>query len=225
MIRLSIAIQTHPSRHDAAWSLLGKLADEVEDKNLDVAIQVIPDPEPRSSLRSPWRTAQVCWACSTLDFTHRLVIQDDAIPCDGFVEKALAAIAAKPESLVTFYVGRYPGQAARAVLIGLDDGSPLVDIGLTSWTPCVALAMPTPLALSLAGQTERRHYPLAMCADDAIVSLWRQDEGIAECWATVPSLVDHDSSIPSLMGTDPDGMRMAISVDPSLPERPDRLVL
>jgi hypothetical protein len=56
-----------------------------------------------------------------------------------------------------------------------------------------------------------------MCADDGIVSLWRQERGNLPCWATVPSLVNHDNDVVSLMGSEPRTEREAIVAHPSIP--------
>lgn len=214
---ISVAIQTHPSR---AW-----LVDRLEGE-LGIGfgeVDVVVDPEPASPLRSPWRTARLAWSRSPTNFTHRLVLQDDVRVCPDFLALADRAIAAHPTELVTFYVGRYPSQAAVAVIQALEARAPFANIGLENWTPCLALAMPTAMALDLASHTDRHHYPEAMCADDGIVSLWRQDRGHTNCWATVPSLVDHDNEPVSLMGSGFMGERIAIVAHPGLPENKNRL--
>jgi hypothetical protein len=213
-VELRVAIQHHPSRGAQLARLLDELGEPAD---------VITDPDPTSPLRSPWRTSRLAWASTPETATHNLVLQDDVRACDGFLDLARDAVTSHPDDLVTFYVGRYPGSAARAVIAGLDTRKPYVDIGLDSWTPCLALAMPTAFALDLASHTDRHHYPPAMCADDGIVSLWRQDRGHTRCWATMPSLVDHDNDVPSIMGTEPGRMRCAVIAHPTLPNQEGRL--
>lgn len=225
-MRLHICVQTHASRLDRAFSLVEALAAECDANGYDDVLQAIPDPEPDAALRSPWRTARLCWSAATgAGCTHKLVLQDDVILCDGFLGKVHAALLDKRESLVTFYVGRYPGGAARSIVAALLAGHPWADIGLDSWTPCLALAMPIEWGWDLAGVSDRISFPPAFVADDALVSHWRQERNHSSCWATVPSLVDHDNTVASLMGSPPDTMRMAVAIDETLPPRENVLAL
>lgn len=220
---LDVRIQTHPSRLARAIALMRQIEKQEHDPDegtAPVTIQVMQDPDPDSPLRSPWRSAQRCWRAPA-SAPWKLVLQDDVILCDGFLGKVLAALAEKRDSLVTFYVGRYPNSAARNVVAALESGSRWADIELENWTPCLALAMPSEWGYDLAAYTDRRSFPPGFVADDAIISHWRQEMGHRACWATVPSLVDHDNGVPSLMMTDANTQRMAIAIDPTLPERPE----
>lgn len=207
MIDLSIAIQHHPSRPD----LPGRLLDELgypEDHMSDEHCEVVWDPD-RDGPRSPWRTAQLAWRLTPDSCTHRLVIQDDALPCAYFREKIHAAITANPAvPLVLFFgVGSYP-LGIHAYIDSCTQGDALYPLPHVGWVPCVALVMPREMALDL-GSFYLPHHDRPSVADDEVVMEWAHSRGIT-CYATCPSLVDHDDSAESLMGTDPTRIRRAV---------------
>jgi hypothetical protein len=213
---LSVAIQHHPSRPELPGRLRKLLKTGMpRPGGSGPLIEVVTDPEPEGE-RNPWRTARECWRLTPDGCTHRLVIQDDVIPCRRFLHHASLALAARPERIVAFYVGANAVLTYRKILVAAADCSAWVLGDHSSWVPCLALAIPAPLAPSLAGYEDGSR-PVA---DDDVVGRWLRSEGLP-WYATIPSLVDHDDDAPSLMRSDWSGGRRVAacwvgSTDPGL---------
>lgn len=186
-VRLSVAVQHHPSRAHLLHRFDGLDAD------------VIEDPAPHET-SSPWRTYQQCLAATPDDCTHRLILQDDTVPCDGFLDAARAAVAACPSVMVAFFVPMSMRHGADAVRRARAAGHAWVDLApqAPAWIPVVALCWPRHVAADMvawdAAQRSR-----GQRADDAHVGRFVRDR-CARVWATVPSLVEHPDDTPSLIG-------------------------
>jgi hypothetical protein len=202
-VRLSVAIQHHPARPDLLKRLLGDLAAELDAAGPrpfhTLEVEVVADPDPHGD-PSPWRTAKLAWALTPPWCTHRLVIQDDAMPCTDFLWAAVEAIRHRPAALVSFFMGWAGTWMASAMRAQADTSSWYLHPD-RSWLPHVALAMPRELAVDLAvwvppDVRDRR-------ADDEAVAWWSQERrtrGVGvDCWVTIPSLVQHDDDAPSTM--------------------------
>lgn len=128
--------------------------------------------------------------------THRLILQDDAQPCQDFLAAATAALEAQPESLVVFFV---PGSSYHESLIyeACHRGDAWARLPNHMYCPAVAVAYPARLIAPFLAFVDRQHWPPAFTADDAIIC--RFLEASAE-WAlaTVPSLVEHPDLHPSI---------------------------
>lgn len=176
---------------------------------------VIYDPDPDGP-RNPWRTARECWRSTPAGCTHRLVIQEDTHPCAGFLHHARLALAAKPDRIVSFYLGQYPSETWREQLIASQRCAAWARGSWVSWVPAVALCIPQPLCASLAAF----HDGTSPIADDEVYGRWCRTNQYP-WWATIPSLVNHDDDAPSLMASPlRRGRRVAAcwigSVDPGL---------
>lgn len=183
VIRLSVAIQAHPSREQYARLL----------RHLLRGSSIVYDPEPDGE-RNPWRTARECWRATPANCTHRLVVQEDILPCRDFLRHARRALAAKPDRIVSFYVGEtQPGMSARMLIQGAAGSSWCPGVA-SSFVPALALAIPQRFCASLAGFEDGTR-PVA---DDDVYGRWTREHSLP-WWATVPSLVNHDHSAPSLM--------------------------
>jgi hypothetical protein len=164
----------------------------------------VTDPEPNEE-RNPWRTARECWKHTPDDCTHRLVLQDDIIPCRRFLDHARRALAARPSRITSFYLGMNATLTYRSMLVAAQDCSAWVLGSTDSWVPCLALAIPRDLTASLA-EFDDGTRPVA---DDDVVGRWCRWHGLP-WYATIPSLVDHDDDAPSLMRSDwANGRRVA----------------
>lgn len=158
-----------------------------------LAENLVTDPEP-GDRRNPWRTARECWARTPRECTHRLVLQDDALPCDRFIKHARLALEAKPDRIVSFFLGIYPVQTYRQMLVDSQRCAAWVLGSSASWTPAVALCIPQYWCASLAAF----HDGTRPIADDEVYGRWMRNEGLP-WYATIPSLVNHDDDAPSLM--------------------------
>lgn len=212
VVRISVAIQTHPARPDLPKRLLRSLHGT---KNGSVLTEVVTDPDPDGP-RNPWRTARECWRRTPDSCTHRLVLQDDAIPCTQFLKHARLALKAKPDRIVSFYLGQLPTDTYREMLIASQRCAAWVRGSAASWVPAIALAIPQPFCASLAAFDDGT----TPVADDAVYGRWTREHRLP-WYATIPSLVNHDDDAPSLM-RDPyaQGTRVAAcwigDADPSL---------
>lgn len=130
------------------------------------------------------------------DSTHHLVIQDDVLPCRGFLEHAGRALAAKPDRITAFYLGTNAIISYRQMLVAAGQGYSWVEGHPASWVPALALAIPARFVPSLVEFDDGTH-PVA---DDEVYGRWCRHHGLP-WWATIPSLVDHDDNAPSLMRT------------------------
>jgi hypothetical protein len=190
-VRLSIAVEHHPSRAD----LLNRSAH----LNPDIVV----DPEP-DGIRNSWRTYRYALETTPDGCTHRLVVQDDAQFCTGFREQAEAAIAAKPDALVVFFVSTALRRTSRNMLQACARGEHWVQIspgGGELWVPVVATSWPAVIIPDFLAWCDRRGYTKQRFrADDAIVGRYVNEQRIP-CWATVPSLVEHPDDVVSIAGT------------------------
>lgn len=174
---------THPRRKQRARSLAERLG-----------ASVVIDPEPETP--GAWSCARRAWGLGRDGrATHRLVVQDDAVPCEDFVRRASAAICRRPFGFVAFYVGdRHAG--ARRLHAEARHCEAWHELERGHFIPTVALAMPVNLAIDLsrwdhANLMDQRY-------DDEIIGAFRTAYDVP-AWATIPCLVEHDSREPSLL--------------------------
>lgn len=196
---LSIGIQTHELREPLALELA---------EMIDRPCELVFDPAPRGT-PSPWRTYRHALETTPTDATHRLVIQDDAIPCLGFVPALERAIAARPDDLLVLFVGGMPTEHARTLLRACEAGSRWAALNSARWCPAVAVVWPTGLIGEFLAFTDKRRWGDRLTADDEIIGRWCRVAG-RQPLATVPSLVQHPDDIPSL-----NGRRQANGRDPT----------
>lgn len=157
--------------------------------------------DPAKPLEKPnaWRCYRACLGWAPVDATHLLVLQDDAILCPYFPEAAAAALEARPDRIVSFFVAGAPRRSVRAVTEAAGRCAHWAELDPTDWVPVVALCLPCGHARDLAIWADEQTFPDSMTSDDAIVGDWVRARGLTVA-ATVPSLVDHDDAVPSVMG-------------------------
>lgn len=128
-----------------------------------------------------------------------VVLEDDAILCDGFMDQAEFALNNAPSPVVSLYLGQarppqWQTKAARAVATG----QPF--IVSTTLLHAVAVAIRTDVLTGPRGMlenaSEAAHSPLRKPIDEAITE-WCKGQAIPVSY-TNPSLVNHDVSIPSV---------------------------
>lgn len=183
-VDLTVAIMTVPGREAALDRVLAAIA--------PLEAIIIIDEE-RS--RNTWAMYQRCLLEGDPG-THRLVLQDDAIPVPGFAELAQAAIEKRSTRLVCFYTPALPSYFGRAMLVARSSGNAWCELAIRGmFCPLVATCWPARMAHACA--TWPRHAKgNPMRADDARVQDWLvASKRYAS--ATVPCLVDHDDELPS----------------------------
>lgn len=190
-MKLSVAVQHHPRRAELLPQL-EPLGDH----------EVVLDPNPDAVYGSALGTYLECLRTTPAWASHRLVVQDDAIPCPSFRARAEAALAERPDELVAFFV---PGRTLLRNLM-LDEhrrGNRWLQLpGSLNWTPLVALAWPAELAHDFVPFGEqviaaRAARGMGTHADDPYVGQWRKRRKLP-VWATVPCLVEHPDETQSL---------------------------
>lgn len=176
----------HPSRRRKAERLA-----------LQIGASVVYDPAP-GGLPSAWRCAARAWSLEAHPaVTHLLVCQDDALPCDGFIQKVDEAIRRRPRAMVSFYVGSIHA-VRRSWLRHQRAGAPDVLLPIGHYVPTVALAMPVDVAATALAYLARK-LPADWRFDDEAFRLYRQSARTVEAYATIPCLVRHDNKPRSVM--------------------------
>lgn len=95
-----------------------------------------------------------------------------------------------------------PRTSARAVLESADMGAHWAPLAIGDWIPVVALCLPETLAQDLVAWAAAKRLKPHQTSDDANVGTWALERRIT-CYATIPALVQHDVTVPSLMGNAP----------------------
>lgn len=208
-MRLSLGVQHHISRPRQLEQLRRLLRHELEQYDADERGTLLVDgagvrfdvsmDDVMHEPPSPWRGSRKAWAATPVWATHRLVLQDDVLPCADFVWGAIEAIRHRPNGMVAFYQGHFPqGESIPAM-----QGPPATHWHLWRYggfVPCVALAMPAHLARSLSRYTPPNPERPTIADDEAIARFVDQEryEGRwVDVWCTVPSLAQHDDDAPS----------------------------
>lgn len=189
-MNLSLAIQHHPARAEILPQVISALT--------PLAPQVIRDPDPTGD-RHPWRTYRLALETTPKWATHRVILQDDVTPCQGFPVLLRQAIRARPDRIIALCVCGRPTVAARDVLRARDRGDAWILLHRNQWVPTIALVWPTRIIRPALAWIAEQNWPREFYADDEIVG--RVTRGLREpVLATVPSLVQHDDIVPSLIG-------------------------
>ena len=127
------------------------------------------------------------------------MLQDDTWPCDRFPSRLRAAIEERPTDIVVLFM---PGAGAHrgAVLRAAHRGHSWTQVPRT-WLPVVAAAWPVELAADFLSWSDEHGYDdvIRHRADDGVVGRWAAKRRVS-AWATVPSLVQHPDTSPSLIG-------------------------
>lgn len=134
--------------------------------------------------------------------THRVVLQDDALPVGGFAGEVRRLVAAHPRRLICLYVPALPASFGRQMLTASAAGADVVELtkGVAMFVPLVATVWPVELADRCATWPGHRRGPHGARgrADDARVADWLRAHRPAQFpLGAVPCLVDHDEDEPS----------------------------
>lgn len=132
------------------------------------------------------------------------MVQDDAIPCDGFAAKITAAIAEHPATIIAAFTPGV-GHLLRQFWQAQKRGDRYLSLPPNhTFVPLVAVVYPRGHAEGVLAFTVARRMSVGR-ADDGIVSTYARANRVPVL-LTVPCLVDHDDTVPSLMGM-PHGKR------------------
>ncbi len=193
-VRLSIAMQAHPSREPMVNWTLERLGHGTDRWPENAHMQVIYDP----GVGSCWLTAYACWKSVPHEFrpTHHMQMTDDAIPCEDFIASACKAIAAKPDVPISLFCRN------QDVLEVQKQNKHWLRITSRPWGYGFILPVDmVPSFLTWAEQPEiMDRFGWWGEHDDVRMHGWLKSRGTPHTWCTVPSLVEHGLPQDSLMG-------------------------
>jgi hypothetical protein len=136
---------------------------------------------------------------------HLLVIQDDALPVEGFAEVLPRIAASNPDTPVCLFLSAIPQGTVSYARRAYQRGQVYAPVFLNSnIVPVIAILWPRAKAEEFMEWTRSgvrlRGHPTPR-ADDGIVAQWMQRTR-QEFRVTVPSIVEHDVSVASVKGGD-----------------------
>jgi hypothetical protein len=187
-VKLSVTIQSHPSRTE--------LADELRAR-LGRGVTVTYDPEPEAP-PCAWRSYREALDSTPDDVSHRLIVQDDIDPCPHFLTAVRSACRARPDDLLVFYVGGNATAHSSALFRASALGHSWAVLSHHQFVPVVAVAWPVGLVCPAVCWVAEQPWSESLLADDEIIGRWVRDNGVFPL-ASCPSLVEHRSALPSLM--------------------------
>lgn len=185
---LSIAVQTCRDRLPLAETqqrrILAQLVPGVEFVGLAVD----------ANMEGPWASARRAWQMATGE--HHLVVQEDAVLCQGFVGAAKMLLALRPGRVLSFYLATGATDLARQRKVHW--------VELRQILTGLAVAMPGELALEFVRWADEREpsEPGWGPHDDSRLQTFYRERGI-RVLVPAPCLVQHDLSVRSTMGTGP----------------------
>ena len=192
-VSLSTAIMTHPTRLDRARAL--------RQRHPELDMRIVVDPLPEGE-RCTLRTAAAAWSAVGDGATHHLVVQDDAVLCDDFVNRLTAALEAYPADGLALFCewGADTSFMLRLAAVG---GIPWVEV-TDHYVPSVALVLPAALGREFGELASQNLHEWAK-QDDVSLRIFLNHHGVRVI-CPVPNLVEHDPG-PSLTGNDDMGPR------------------
>ncbi|MFB7088385.1 hypothetical protein [Streptomyces sp. NPDC056296] len=191
-----IRVMAHPRRRHQAEALLARLRGAER--------LLVLDPEPDGP-PSPLRTAASAWAGPYGEASHRLVLQDDVLPAEGFLDLVTEAIRNRPADPIAFYSNwnHWNGAAVRlAALTGAGWARAIPD----EYAPSLAVALPRALAAEFADYARRLLSRGTPPDDEALAAFLRERD--RALFIAVPNLVEHKGG-DSLVGNDVQGPRFS----------------
>ncbi|MFF5204992.1 hypothetical protein [Streptosporangium sp. NPDC000396] len=196
MLNIGMAVMYHPSRTPQARALAERCS--------PLRPVLVEDPDP-AGVPSPLRTAKLAWAASRPDATHHLVLQDDAVLAEDFLEHLEAVVTRRPSHGIALYVNRGSLRNGYLVRRAAAMGARWSPLSRSEYTPTLGFLLPAENARSLADYL--RTVPDEFRDDDEVVTLFCRERGIPVV-ATVPNLLDH-GDLPSVAGNHGHGARHA----------------
>lgn len=159
---------------------------------------VVEDPEPAARF-NPWRTYRACLQVGAGLTEPFVILQDDCIPCTGFLEAAEAVREVVHNGLIAFCLqGMIASTTRSAFWRALEQGQRLLLIRPHNWVPAMALGWtPALAARALEWDTLQTRLRESFTSDDGRLYHFTRWAGVP-VWATVPCLVDHPDDVPTV---------------------------
>lgn len=192
---LSVSVMAHPSREKFFPYLKEKLGDvpfSIDEKSEGV-----------------WPNARRAWSMFDPDAAYHAVIQDDAVVCEKFLQRAEGEIIKANEKIseyspaISFYFGN------RGTLKGIANEGLAEGFCIMPRTPwAVAICLPTAIIPEMLETAET--YPMPQ--DDVRIGKFLLSKGI-RVYFPLPSLVSHRTGEDSLVGDPGKGREAHFFID------------
>jgi hypothetical protein len=185
---ISVAIMHHPSRADFLPSILARCE--------GLETRVITDPEPAAP-PNPIRAARIAWRSMPAGATHHLVLQDDVVLVEGFVERLREVVAGRPDDITAVYSNWNSVQNTYLIRCAVAAGLAWAPLSHNDYTPSLGVVMPVAHARAFAEHLDT--LAPAVREDDEHITVYCRERGIRAV-AAIPHLLDH-GDIPTVAGT------------------------
>ena len=185
-MKVAFVVQHHPARAEIVTRLLERLADPL----------VVEDPGGDQS--NAWRSYRQCLRADVGAATHLVIIQDDATVGDHFVEAAEAAIAARPDTAIAFFVSPQCRRTVIDATMAMKKRDPWAPWHRSDFWPTVCSSYPVAVARQLADWVDATKQDSR--GDDAPCGDFFRAHQTIRTAVTVPSLAEHPDDVPSLVG-------------------------
>lgn len=141
-----------------------------------------------------WWNSRNCWSHYSSEATHHLVIQDDALPCNNFIEHVQEILSINNDNIICFYLGNAWTSKINTLL--KNNRHWLVrDCGVAS----VALIIPTKWIPDMLVFGERYFSKSETMNEDNRIACWQYIRK-HPTWYPIPELVDHIGNGKSVIG-------------------------
>lgn len=188
---LGVLIQTHPAREELSEALRSSLGGS----------ERVVDPNP-TGYPSPWRTYRTALERAFQrenEWSHVLILQDDAEICSNFLPALDRIIPCRPDDLICLFVGGQPRESRDAVWAACENNDTFAWLPRDRWVPAIAVIWPIHRIRPALEWVDRQGWPERFSADDEIIGRIKLAQEVP-VWATVPNLVEHPDMVPSLAG-------------------------
>lgn len=184
-----VDIAAHPARADRVDRLVEQVTSE------GAGVRVFWDPQPQGP-PDVWRTVRQAWTAPT-PHSHRLVLQDDAVPCRDFCPAVDRIASLYPDRAVNLFVIRQ-AHADSALTRGVHL------VPLPDWLYSVAILLPAAMGPDYVAWAEEQRRDGVLkddvrLDDDHALKLYLRHLR-RPMWGTVPCLVQHGAPADSLLG-------------------------
>lgn len=170
---LDIRIMASPKREAMAKRLANILSLSTE--------QITWDDRPKGG--DAMYTARKTWLHAMPEkATHRLVIQDDVIPCDNFVNICEQIIQAHPKAVFALTTFMY------SIYAQMEQDTPYFPV--TSVFPACAIILPKEYIKPWIEWCDEGNHPESALHDSHMIRLWCEEKYI-QVLSTVPQIADH----------------------------------
>lgn len=145
---------------------------------------------------------------------HVLVLQDDVRVCQNFAPVVEQVAEMHPDYPVVLFLSKLPMRIAGLAIRALKKRQACIhtQLRINEFMPVVGVLWPCHKAtefLNWASTAKLPGYPRVTLSDDACAGRWAAKTKQTVCFA-VPSLVEHDIEIDSLVGNNRKGGRVAL---------------